>query len=104
MTYREQFDNAMKCTNKEEAAIWLEKEIARYESDYGKTREEASKVILSNLGYMAGYYDQATSKKVHDLFGANHPVFGGPDYWDRVTPEEAFEAGKKMMARSEGEK
>jgi hypothetical protein len=98
MTYREQFDSAMKCGTKEEAQAWLAQEILRYQIDYQKDEATARKIIVSSLGYMAGYYDRATSERIHELFGAEHPVFGKPDYWERVTPEQAVEAGR-MMAK-----
>lgn len=94
-TYREQFDSAMQCQTVEKANDWMNKEIDRYKTEFGTKAEEAHKIILSNLGYMAGYYDRQTSQKVHDLFGANHPIFGGPSFWNAVTPKEAIEAGMK---------
>lgn len=76
MTYREQFDSAMKCTTKEEAQKWLSDEVIRYQMDYSMPAPEAKQVILINLGYMAGYGDGSEGRKVLDLFGAAHPIFG----------------------------
>jgi hypothetical protein len=87
-TYREQFDSAMKCRDKAEATAWLEAEVARYVAEYKQESKQARSVILANLGYMAGYYDSATAKKVHELFGATHPIFGSSDYFETVSPEQ----------------
>lgn len=100
-TYGEQFDSAMACTTREEAAVWLEQEAQDLMRRWPKEcpdLETAKGTLRSNLGYMAGYYDQATAQKVHDLFGADHPIFGAPDYWTRVAPEDAFTAGQRLAA------
>lgn len=94
MKIGEWFESAMKCTTKEEADVWFASEVRKHVEEYGQDPKEAAGILRSNLGYVAGYYDQATSQKVHDLFGADHPIFGGPSYWGTVTPEEALEAGK----------
>lgn len=98
-TYREQFDAAMRCKTKEEAAAWLAAEINRYQLEFGKDGEEAEHVIKSNLGYMAGYCDHEAAQKVQRLFGAVHPIFGTADYHQTMTPEEAFETGKRVGER-----
>ena len=99
MTYREQFDSAMERETPEQAQHWLADEIARYGRECGRDRDEAKKMILVNLGYMAGYYDDATAKKVKRLFGADHPIFGSDSYHTDTTPEQAFELGKKFAGR-----
>lgn len=96
MTYREQFDSAMKCETPEEAQKWLDAEIVHYGRDFDHTPEHAKGVILCNLGYMAGYFDHETAQKIHRLFGAVHPIFGSADYHQTVTPEQAVAAGKKF--------
>lgn len=95
-SYEEQFEEALACETKEQADKWLEKEIYDYGQKYSIYPQEARKIILVNLGYMAGYYDKPASQKIYALFGAKHPIFGKPDYWDRVTPEEAFEMGQTL--------
>ena len=91
-TYGEQFDSAMKCQTVGKAKKWLDSEIRYAVNMYGQTPEEAKRVILTNLAYMAGYYDHETAQKVNRLFG---PIFGGADYHETVTPEQAFDAGVK---------
>lgn len=66
-----------------------------------KSREEAERFIAAyeaenvhareNIGYIAGYCDADTSRRIWDWFGCAHPIFG-----TRIpTAEEAFEAGKQ---------
>lgn len=45
---------------------------------------------LSNIGYIAGYYDVKTFKNVMDWLNTSHPIFGK----NYPTPEEAFKKGK----------
>lgn len=95
------FDGVLQCQTRAEAEAWLEAEADRYTIRWtqmyrGRDGRERAKVdIRSNLGYMAGYYDQETAQKVHDLFGADHPIFGTPDYWTRLQPEGVFEMGEQ---------
>lgn len=95
-TYGEQFKEAM-CQTREEADKWLQTEIQRYKDEFGEEADKAKNIILCNLGYMAGYYSKKESEHIHNMFGADHPIFGGPNYWDNLTPTKAFEAGQKMM-------
>lgn len=97
-TYGEQFKSALKCKTVGQAKKWLDKEVeelAKEPTCKFKRKEEIKNAILSNLGYMAGYYDKETSEKIYKLFSAEHPVFGKPEYWDSVTPEIAFNEGRR---------
>lgn len=98
-TYGEQFKEAMACKTREKAEEWLKNEIKRHVSLYGGTPDEAKSIILSNIGYMAGYYSKEHSEHIHKMFGAVHPIFGTPDYWDKTKPEDAFQAGVSMAKR-----
>lgn len=53
-------------------------------------RQEAEKIVHSNIGYFSGYYENGTIEKVSAIFGSSHPIFG------TTTPssKEAFNAGK----------
>ena len=97
MTIGECYDPAMKMTKRSEAKEYLEALIERDMRVLGKTFEEAHALEISNLGYYSGYYDHATMVRVNKLFGAVHPIFGAPDV--PMTPEEAFEAGKKWASK-----
>lgn len=94
-TYGEQFKSALACETKAQAEQWMEREIQHYVQHHGTNVSEALRIIKSNLGYMAGYYNTETAKKIHELFNAVHPVFGTSTYHNDVTPEQAFELGEK---------
>lgn len=94
-TYQEQFDSAMKCETEAEAKKWMAAEIVYHMNMTGNGHEEARRIILVNLGYMAGYYSHETAQKINRLFGAVHPIFGSADYHKTVSSEEAVEAGVK---------
>lgn len=76
MTYGEQFKSALRCETKEDATAWMNREITRYKTLYNIEADEARRTILVNLGYMAGYYDSEVARKIDELFGAAHPIFG----------------------------
>ena len=84
MTYGEEFDLALACNTQEEADEFVRTNIAHRVKDFGQTPEEAEKVLKANLGYMAGYYDEATAKKIEKLFNAPHP------FSSRSTAEECL--------------
>lgn len=75
MTWGEWFESAIACKTEEDAKAWLDIEIKRHKKLYGNSKRKALPLIHSNLGYMAGYYDQETASKVLALFGAAHPIF-----------------------------
>ncbi len=93
-TFGEVFDSANACTTKEEAQAWLKKEIERHSVEYKYTPEESEKIIKANLGYFAGYYDEATRVKIETLFGAQHPIFGSVSR--KWTPDEIFKKGVEL--------
>jgi hypothetical protein len=92
MTNGEWFDSALKCSTREEAQAWLDAELTsgRY---LGAGTDEAREIVLANLGYMAGYYGAETAKKIQDLFGAQHPLFG-KDYFIERLPKILAENDK----------
>jgi hypothetical protein len=94
LTIRDVYGPAMKITDPNEARAYLEKLVryARVNNGMQISVEEATRNQRINLGYYAGYYDHATMKRVNLLFNTVHPIFGSGS----VTPQEAFELGKKM--------
>jgi hypothetical protein len=56
-----------------------------------KSEIEAMTIVKENLGYLCGYYDEATRKLIFDFYETVHPFFG----YDTPTPEEALEKGKE---------
>ena len=94
---RELVDSAIRCHTKEEARRWMEAEVKEHlDAGYQKTEEDAKKVILDNLGYGAGYYDQKTATKILELFGASHPFFGR-DYF--VEKRGMLKKGDEVIIR-----
>jgi hypothetical protein len=67
-----------------------------------ESREEAQRFMaayraenphaLSNVGYLAGYCDTETAKRIWDWFECAHPIFGT----HVPSPKEAFAAGQKL--------
>ena len=88
----------MACKDVAEATAWLESEVAQYKADFGIEPEEALHIIKVNIGYMAGYYDEATGEKIYRLFGAAHPIFGR----EKPTAAEAFTAGQNRAELEAG--
>lgn len=76
MTFGEVFESAMKCDTLDQANSWMQHEVQRHVTEYNQTPEEAENIIKSNLGYFAGYYDEATREKIERLFSAQRPIFG----------------------------
>ena len=70
-----------------------------------KTREEAQRFMAAyraenihaseNVGYLAGYYDSETAKRIWDWFECAHPIFGT----HIPTTDEAFDAGQRLAAK-----
>lgn len=70
--------------------------------DKCETKEEASEFMRLyraanphadvNIGYLSGYYGQSEMMRIQEWFGVAHPIFGRAI----PTPEEAFNAGKKL--------
>ena len=58
--------------------------------------DEATKRVLSSIGYYTGYLDHATADKIMDLFETEHPIFGKT----HPTPEEALRLGLEYGRRS----
>lgn len=54
-----------------------------------ETFDEAVNVVKENLGYLCGYYDQATASMMYDFYDMAHPIFGR----NKPTTEEAIELG-----------
>lgn len=96
-TFRDLLDPAMKIAQErdhEAAKAFVEAYRSYLIKEWGRTPEDADNVIQVNLGYYAGYYDNATRIAVQEVFGATHPVFG------RAIPtyEEDFDAGFQIAA------
>lgn len=94
-TIREAYEPAMKITATREADVYFEA-LVQSCMTHGKSRKRAEYIERSNLAYYAGYYDNDTRERVERLFNCAHPVFGPIAKYGAPTPEDAFEAGRKM--------
>lgn len=54
---------------------------------------KAEEIERANLGYFAGYYDDATRARVERLFGCQHPFFGAIAKNGPPTADAALVAG-----------
>ena len=79
------------CTTQEQAKALVDSETARISALEGKNPSEVRQIVLSNIGYLSGYYDTKRMREIQQLFDAGHPIFGR----SMPTPEEAFAAGLK---------
>jgi hypothetical protein len=71
-------------------AVGSREEAQRFMAAYRAETEHAD----SNIGYIAGYCDPGTARRIRDWFGCAHPVFG-----TRIpSAEEAFAAGMRRAA------
>lgn len=98
-TLSEKYDPAMKITDQAEADAYFE-ELVKHCMLLDKTMEEAEKIERSNLGYYAGYCDDATRERVERLFSCEHPIFGKIKDNGPPTQREAFMSG--LIASSMG--
>jgi hypothetical protein len=98
ITAGEKYGPAMKITDQAEADAYFE-QCVKHNMSLGQSREEAEDVNRQNLGYWAGYYDDATRRRVERLFLCKHPIFGAIAD-GKPTPEEAFNMGLKLGERS----
>lgn len=98
-TCGQQFESAMKCETPADAERWMDAEVKHAVQFHGQTVTEAVEIIKSNLGYMAGYYDDAAAQKIKRLFSAVHPIFGMADYHKSFDSTAALAAGIEMAKK-----
>jgi hypothetical protein len=86
------FDALVAVKTKEEAATKLHNYIDFIQkSNEDMPLERATFIARSNIGYVSGYYDDETMKRIQELYEIPHPIFG----FKIPTPKEAFDAGVK---------
>ena len=107
-TYGDILGPAMKITDPDDAKQYLESYIEYLipyviENNENVTDEfiytESVNIAKRNLGYYAGYYDNETRKRVEKLFECSHPIFGSIEINGEISPESAFELGKKVAIK-----
>ena len=93
VTIGQKYDPAMKITEQAEADVYFERCVEHTMRMRPCERAEAESIERQNLGYYAGYYDNATRERVERLYRCRHPIFGAIAVEGPPTPDEAFEAG-----------
>lgn len=74
MAFGELYGPAMEITTREDAALYFEGLVQHILKYWLNNREEVERVVLSNIGYCAGYYDAKTRERVYRLFNTEHPA------------------------------
>ncbi|MCK1501535.1 hypothetical protein [Bradyrhizobium sp. 188] len=100
----EKYGPAMTIDDQAAASAYFERCVEHQIRAFGSTRAEAEEIEKANLGYWAGYYDNATRERVERLFSCAHPYFGKIAEVGPPTPAEALaagiERGLKLAGRS----
>lgn len=95
ITIGEKYGPAMEMTDQMLADAYFEM-CVRHTMTFGYSREEAESIERQNFGCYAGYYGHETQLRVERLFRCSHPIFGKTMPGKHISPEEAFNAGRKM--------
>lgn len=100
LTYRECLEPAMEITEQADADQYLAAYVEHIQTALNEhprdDNKTAAEIAAVNLGYYAGYYGNETRERVERLFRCSHPIFGAIAVKGAPSPEEAFEAGRKM--------
>jgi len=96
LTYGEKYLPAMTLSDQAEADAYFEECVQHYMHLMSVGRAEAEECERRNLGWFAGYFDNDTRARVERLFRCAHPIFGAIAVNGPPTPEQAFEASKRM--------
>ena len=93
------YSPAMGITDADEAERYFQALVARHLEFWpDRGLERAIEIEKANLGYFAGYCSDETRHRVERLFRCVHPIFGPIAIAGVPTPEEAFNAGKRVTA------
>ena len=98
MTIGDVFAKANGVKSQAEADAFYE-EYVRYmmtECSEHLNREQAERIVKSNLGYVAGYYDDATRARIEKLYHCSHPIFGSIEKNGAPSGEQAFAMGQQI--------
>lgn len=74
-TWGQTMNELMACKSKKEAQEWFEKEVNDHSSAHSYPKHESYRILKESLGYMIGYYDEKTGKRIQKLLDLCHPVF-----------------------------
>lgn len=102
-TAGDRYGPAMEITDEAEAQEYLGRLVAENMANSKNSLEKADHIERENLGYYAGYYNEETRRRVENLFGCAHPVFGSIEENGPPTAEEAFKMGLRRGIEMWGE-
>lgn len=91
------YEEALTVTRPKEANRVFSQLVLTLMQESGGTfsKDEATKRVKKNLGYLAGYHSHETRRRVETLFRCVHPVLG-PALKDPPDPAECFKLGEEM--------
>ena len=85
-TKLQMFSAVPACGTREEAQKLVREEIASMIADHGSLMEDqARKLLLDDIGYIAAYFDRSTAARVLHLFEVEHPKYGSIENWPAET-------------------
>lgn len=76
MTHPITYSQVCEASTPEDMQILFEAMLLELCADHDVDPDEIRPVQLSNVGYIAGYYDAETLARVRTWLGAGHPIFG----------------------------
>jgi len=104
LTWGEALSPAMKITKQKDADQYFAEYVAYNQKWLDKNPRvdgmTAEDIARTNIGYFAGYYDDAVRERVEKLFHCSHPIFGKITK-SKPTMEEAFSAGVQSVQEGE---
>jgi len=92
----------MKCTTRDEAEAWVDREARGIMIGMSIPKEQAASVVRDNIGFAMGYYELEIAKRVYALFGAEHPYFGRPAEWASFTNLQLQQLGIALSQIAHG--
>lgn len=87
-----------KITTKQQAAALVDEEARAMAEFYQINEQEARATLLSNIGYVTGYFSHEEADNIMELFDTEHPVFGR----QHPSAEEAYRMGHEYGERKGG--
>lgn len=98
LTYGEIGHPAMEITDKEVAKKYLDdySEWILATSKDQISKDKATEIAKSNLGYFSGYYSNEERLRFQNIFDVEHPIFGSKT----PTAEEAFQMGVNFKTQN----
>ena len=89
MTYSDLYGPLSEIRTKQQADEYFEFLVSWRTKEFSMPRDEAERIERNNVGYWTGYLDEATARRVMELFQVEHPFFGT----EFPSLDEAFEIG-----------